>query len=70
LYEEVEPARVLDERAAATGSGKEYLVQYKVSRWGDVAQQQMGADRAYLLLSVCCRAALALGPGQVCVVFD
>jgi hypothetical protein len=32
LYEEVEPARVLDERAAATGSGKEYLVQYKVRR--------------------------------------
>jgi hypothetical protein len=30
LYEEVEPARILDERAAATGSGKEYLVQYKV----------------------------------------
>ena len=31
LYEEVEPARVLDERRAASGSGKEYLVQYAVS---------------------------------------
>jgi hypothetical protein len=30
LYEEVEPAKILDERAAASGSSKEYLVQYKV----------------------------------------
>lgn len=35
LYEEVEPARILDERAAASGSGKEFLVQYKVgASWG------------------------------------
>lgn len=30
MYEEVEPGRILDERTAADGEGKEYLVQYKV----------------------------------------
>lgn len=34
MYEEVEPARILDERAAASGSGKEYLVQFKVGTGG------------------------------------
>jgi hypothetical protein len=33
LYEEVEPARILDERAAASGEGREFLVQYKVGAW-------------------------------------
>jgi hypothetical protein len=30
LYEEVEPDRILDERPAASGEGREFLVQYKV----------------------------------------
>jgi hypothetical protein len=30
LYEEVEPACILDERPAASGEGREFLVQYMV----------------------------------------
>jgi hypothetical protein len=45
LYEEVEPACILDERPAAAGEGREFLVQYKVGA-GLGGGQEVGRGRA------------------------
>jgi hypothetical protein len=71
LYEEVEPAKILDERAAASGSSKEYLVQYKVRAHTYWLPQRCAAENATCCMVdvACCvlPAAIHACMGGACV---